>query len=41
MVIRPEEPRDRRAIHALETAAFAQPAEAELVRYHSAFEAVA
>lgn len=31
MVIRPEEPRDWRATHARETAAFAQPAEAELV----------
>ena len=31
MVIRPEEPCDWRAIHALEAAAFAQPAEAELV----------
>src|SRR5262245_51249708 len=31
MVIRPEEPRDRRAIHAVEAAAFPSPAEAELV----------
>ena len=31
MVIRAEEPRDSRAIHAVEVAAFGQPAEAELV----------
>jgi len=31
MVIRPEEPRDWRAIHVLEAGAFPSPAEAELV----------
>jgi predicted N-acetyltransferase YhbS len=31
MVIRPEEPCDRRAIHALEAAAFPTPAEAQLM----------
>ena len=31
MVVRPEEPRDRRAIHAVEAAAFPSPAAAELV----------